>query len=145
MGTQRFHLTAAVYALFRAKENILLLKRKNTGYEDGNYGLVAGHLDGGETPIDALIREVQEEAGVTIIKDDITFVHVMHRMCDDGERVGLFFEIYNWKGDIQNNEPDKCEELRWFPITELPTNTIAHVRSAIDEYQKGNFYSERIG
>ncbi len=39
-------------------------------------------------------------------------------------------------------EPDKCDALRWFPLTNLPDNMIEHIRYALDEYLKGNFYSE---
>lgn len=142
---QHFQITPAVYVFLRDGENVLLLKRKNTGYEDGNYGLVAGHLDGGESASDALIREAMEEAGIEISKSDLDFVHVMHRILDDGERIDMFFEAHKWTGDIKNMEPHKCEELKWFLINKLPANTIAHVRSAIDKYQERKFYSEFVG
>lgn len=46
---QRFKLILSVYLIFERDGKVLLLKRQNTGYEDGNYGLVAGHADGNES------------------------------------------------------------------------------------------------
>jgi 8-oxo-dGTP pyrophosphatase MutT (NUDIX family) len=54
---ERFKLIAAVYVLFVRDGMVLMLRRANTGYEDGNYGLVAGHVDGNETLKEAAIRE----------------------------------------------------------------------------------------
>lgn len=45
---------------------VLLVKRCDTGFEDGNYGPVGGHLDGGESIRQAAIRECREEIGVEI-------------------------------------------------------------------------------
>ena len=64
--SDRFKLIAAVYLLFRRGDEILLLLRANTGYEDGKYGLVSGHVDGDEPLAAAAAREAREEAGVEI-------------------------------------------------------------------------------
>jgi 8-oxo-dGTP diphosphatase len=138
--SDRFKLIAAVYLLFRRSEEILLLLRANTGYEDGNYGLVSGHLDGDETLAAAAVREAREEAGVEIDPADLALRTVMHRRQDD-ERVEFFFEPSRWRGEVRNMEPDKCAALRWFPIEALPDNTIPYIREAIARYREAVPYS----
>jgi ADP-ribose pyrophosphatase YjhB (NUDIX family) len=68
---EKFKLIASVYLLFVKDDKILLLRRCNTGYEDGNYGLVAGHLDAHESLTQAAIREAKEESGVDINPEDL--------------------------------------------------------------------------
>jgi 8-oxo-dGTP pyrophosphatase MutT (NUDIX family) len=65
-NNERFKLIPSVYALFIRDGKILLSRRFQTGFEDGNYGLPAGHADGRETFREALQREVREEVGVEI-------------------------------------------------------------------------------
>lgn len=139
--TNRFKLIASVYLLFIKDNKILLLRRKNTGYEDGNYGLVAGHLDENESLTHGAIREAKEESGVDINPKDLEVKTTMHRRQKD-ERVDFFFEVKKWSGEIVNTEPEKCDDLRWFPLDNLPSNIIPYIKQAIECSRKGIVYSE---
>ena len=129
----RARFPATVHLLFLRENQILLLRRFNTGYRDGEYSVPAGHLDGNETVIAAAAREAEEETGVQIDADDILFSSVMHRTEDD-ERVDFFVRIAKWNGEPVNAEPDKCDELRWMSVNDLPLNTIPYVRQAIQNH-----------
>jgi len=137
----KFKMIASVYLLFRQGENILLSRRFNTGYEDDKYGLVAGHVDEGESLLQAAAREAKEEAGVAIQPNHLIFKTAMHRRQND-IRVDFFFEPSEWSGEPTNAEPDKCSGLQWFPVDNLPENTIPYIRQAIECSQKGIPYSE---
>lgn len=135
----RFTAKVAVHLLLMREGQVLLLRRYNTGYEDGNYSVVAGHLDGDEEVRAAMIREAQEEAGITIDQADIAVVGVMHRRSDD-ERIDFFLAASRWAGEIRNREPHKCDQLAWFPLDDLPSNVIPYVRRALENYRSGTFY-----
>ena len=121
---------------------ILLQRRFQTGFEDGNYGVPAGHLDGGETARAGGAREVGEEIGITIDPNDLTVVHVMHRKAANDERIDFFMTATKYAGTIINNEPNKCDDLQFFPLDDLPSNIVQYVRLAIEAYRRGEFYSE---
>lgn len=131
----------AVHLFFIQDDKILLLRRFNTGYEDGNYSVVAGHVDAGETVTQAAVREAHEEAGVRIQPGALQVIHVMNRKSFD-ERIDFFVRVTAWEGEIRNMEPEKCDDLSWFALASLPTNLIPYVRAAIQNYQQGSFYSE---
>src|SRR5687768_4567724 len=94
-----------VHLFFFREDQILLLRRFNTGYRDGEYSVPAGHLDGNETVIGAGMREAEEEVGVKLEADDMIFSSVMHRTEDD-ERVDFFVHVHKWLGEPFNAEPD---------------------------------------
>jgi len=131
--------------LFLIKNNkILLLRRFNTGYEDGNYGVVAGHVDKGESFTQCMTREAEEEAGVILEPENLKVAHIMHRNCgEDNERVDAFFIAEKWDGKIEIKEPDKCDDLSWFDLDNLPNNVIPYIKQAIDCIRNKTFYSER--
>jgi ADP-ribose pyrophosphatase YjhB (NUDIX family) len=131
-----------VYLLLIEKEQIFLLRRYNTGYEDGKYSLPAGHLEEGESAAEGLLREVREEIGLELDPETIDLVHVMHRREDD-IRVDLFFTGSSREGEPHNAEPEKCDEAGWFPLDGLPDTTISYIREAIQAWQGNIIYSER--
>ena len=124
----RFPVT--VHLFFLCENQILISRRFNTGFRDGEYSVPAGHLDGGETVMEAGVREAKEEVGVELNVNDMVFSSVMHRIEDD-ERVDFFVHVHKWQGEPFNAEPDKCDDLRWVEINNLPANTVPYVKHAL--------------
>ncbi len=131
----------AVHLFFLRNGEVLMLRRFQTGWEDGNYSVVAGHVEASETVTQAVIREAEEEVGVCLTPDQVNVVHVMHRKSDD-ERIDFFLTVDNWRGVITNREPHKCDELEWYPLGTLPATTIPYVRYALGCFQRGVRFSE---
>lgn len=141
MSGGRFRAIVAVHLFLVRGDSVLLLRRANTGYEDGNYSVPAGHLEGGETARAACMREAFEETGIQLIEPDLTFALVMHRQAET-ERIDFFFSATQWQGEPANHEPDKCDELRWVLLSELPLNTVPYVRQAFEAWRAGTRYAE---
>ncbi len=137
----RARFPATVHLFFFRENQILLLRRFNTGFRDGEYSVPAGHLDGGETVRDAGVREGEEEVGVRIDAGDLVFSTVMHRIEDD-ERVDFFFTVDTWEGEPFNAEPEKCDEVRWVEMDALPPNTVPYVRQALANHRNGIPFDE---
>lgn len=137
----RTKFPVTVHLLFFREDQVLLLRRFNTGYADGQYSVPAGHLDGGETVMAAAARESEEETGLRIDLEDMVFSSVVHRM-EEEERVDFFVHVRQWQGEPANTEPDKCDELRWVNVNELPDNTVPYVQKAIQNHRAGIVFHE---
>lgn len=127
----------AVYLMltrFYPEEEYLLALRKNTGYQDGKWELPAGHVDPGELPREAMVREAKEELGISIKPNDLYLKHTSYRPIHDktGNRIDLVFHTRYWTNKPTICEPDKCAGLRWFLYSALPKNTVPHVRKFIE-------------
>ena len=130
----RARFPTTVQLFFFRENQILLLRRFNTGFRDGEYTVPAGHMDGGETVMQAAIREGKEEVGVDIAEQNMTFSTVMHRI-EDEERVDFFVQVHKWEGEPFNAEPDKCDDVRWVELNALPDNPVPYVRQALNNHQ----------
>jgi ADP-ribose pyrophosphatase YjhB (NUDIX family) len=138
---ERFKLVPETHLLLVRDDRILLLRRCNTGYEDGKYSVIAGHMDGAETARAAICREALEEAGIELTPDDLAFAQVVHR-ADRDERVSFFFSAERWRGEPRNLEPHKADDFRWFPLERLPDDMVPYVRGAIERWRAGALYGE---
>jgi len=139
----RAKFPVTVHLFFINENQILLLRRFNTGFRDGEYSVPAGHMDGGETVMQAAVREAEEEVGVHLEERDMAFATVMHRIEGD-ERVDFFLFVHKWDREPFNAEPDKCDDLRWVNLTQLPENIVPYVRQALANHLAGVSFDEYI-
>ena len=139
---EKFKCYAAAYLVLVKGGQVLLLRRYQTGYADGMYSLIAGHLDGGETAKQCIIREAAEEAGIAVREEDLEVVHVMHRRSPPREYFDMYLRAEKWTGEIANKEPHKCDDLSWHALDDLPASLLPDVKSALEHIQKQIPYSE---
>ncbi len=139
---ERFRAFVAAYLVLSKDKQVLLSRRFNTGYQDGKYSLVAGHLDGGETAQQCIIREALEEIGITLNLEHLKVVHVMHRIAPDREYFDIYVYATEWSGDISNVEAEKCDELKWCLMDRLPENILPEVKFALENIKKNVHYSQ---
>jgi ADP-ribose pyrophosphatase YjhB (NUDIX family) len=137
----RFKMIVAVHLLLVEDTKVLLARRYKTGYEDGNYSVPAGHVEENESCIDALVREAKEEIDISIHPSDLSLAHVMHRKTDR-ESIDFFFICHRYEGIPTIHEPDKCDDIKWVEMAQLPKNTIDYIRQAINCYTLGQDYSQ---
>jgi 8-oxo-dGTP pyrophosphatase MutT (NUDIX family) len=130
---------SAVHLFFIQDQQVLLSCRANTGYMDGYFSAVAGHLEPGETVVQTAMREAYEEVGLTLLPEDIEVIQVMHRR-DGDERIDFFVRVHAWEGEIRNAEPEKCDKLAWFPLDALPENTVPYICQGLHNYRQGVWF-----
>ena len=123
MKNERYKMPVTVQVmLFNKNNEVLLLKRHSTGFNDGLYGFVGGHVEKNEQIVDAAIREVKEEIGVDINRENLYFKSVLNRKISKNiAYVDFVFMTKKWKGSINNMEPEKCSELVWADLNNLPS------------------------
>lgn len=118
---------SAVHMLIIKDNKLLIQKRKGSKLLPGYYALPAGHIDEGENQYDALVREAQEELGISIDIKNIINSYVVLRRNNfeiDGKTlepyIDYYFEIKEYEGIPKIIEEDKCDELIWADINNLP-------------------------
>ncbi|MBF7737494.1 MAG: hypothetical protein K0Q46_1842 [Rhodococcus erythropolis] len=146
--TDQFALVPAVYVMFRRsnpaqRPEVLLQLREGTGFMDGYWAhAAAGHVELGESALDAAVREAAEELGVELLSSELKPLTVLHRRHAEGfdpvdHRVDFFYECRAWSGEPRRMEPLKSADLRWWPVDELPEKLVDHERFVIEAHHAG--------
>jgi 8-oxo-dGTP diphosphatase len=110
---------------------VLLGKRKNAHGHD-MWAPPGGHLEYGESWHECAHREVLEETGLQLSNSE--FFAVTNDVFDEQKHyVTIFMKADYPGGPVQNLEPDKCYEWRWFEIDQLPDNLFLPLRNLLNE------------
>ncbi|HTW96359.1 MAG TPA: NUDIX hydrolase [Candidatus Methylomirabilis sp.] len=98
---------------------ILMINRTNFPF---GWAIPAGHVDTGETPEQAVIRETKEEVNLNIIKMRLVGQEFLSwNKCSRGTTGHEFsiFEVLSWQGKIKG-EADEMNDWRWIKKNKLP-------------------------
>ncbi len=140
--TSRFQVVPAAYVVLRRAGQVLLQLRSGTGYRDGHWACAAaGHVEAGESVVEAALREAREEIGVRIAAADLVPLCAIHRTHGNGnpvdERVDFFFTCTRFEGSPRLLEQHKSADLRWFDLDALPDPVVPHERRVLDLLRAG--------
>ncbi len=140
---EREKFLSSIYLIIKnEKGEILLQRRQGTKLWPGYLALPARHIDEGENAYEVAIREAKEELGIEIKIENIIDTFVVNRKNKSlPPYYDVYFEISRYLGEIKINEPEKCSELVWFGIDNLPEDMIDFEKEAMLKNKKGIKFS----
>ena len=113
--TETVELT--VLCLIEDGNRILLQNRVKKDWQ--GYALPGGHVEPGESFVDAVIREMKEENGLTIL--DPRLVGVKQFPLENGRYVVLLFKATQWSGNLISSEEGQMEWIKYSDLSKVKT------------------------
>ncbi len=113
--TENVELT--VLCLVEDGNKILLQNRIKKDWQ--GYALPGGHVEPGESFVDAVIREMKEETGLTVI--DPKLAGVKQFPIENGRYVVLLFKATKWTGNLISSDEGQMEWIEYQGLPEIKT------------------------
>ena len=113
--TENVELT--VLCLIEDGDRLLLQNRIKEDWQ--GYTLPGGHVEPGESFVDAVIREMKEETGLTVIEPRL--VGVKQFPIKDGRYVVLLFKAEKWSGELVSSAEGQMEWIAYSSLSEVNT------------------------
>ena len=117
------------------KGNVLLQLRK----DNKTWATHGGSIELDERVEDAMIREIQEEIGLTVLEYELLNIYSgpeHHNIYPNGDEVSCIDIVYychKFEGEIQLQE-DEVLNVQWFHRDDLPGNIGQNVRKWLNDY-----------
>lgn len=128
---EKFHVGINVFVV---KDRQLLLGKRRNVYGAGTWGLPGGHLEVGEAMEEAAGRELKEETGLQA--ETLKFANLVNDKDKDQHYLQIGFVAEDFQGEPTVEEPDRCEEWRWFEIDNLPQEIFPAHKKQIELFFK---------
>ena len=109
------NIEASVGIIFNESFQLLMAERPQSKTWSGWWEFPGGKIEKGETPLEALKRELKEEIGISVIDAEKWIVRKY--AYEDYEVILHFYKVTQWSGNIEAKEEQK---ISWV----LPDNNI---------------------
>ena len=130
----RLNVIPSVFTAIIKDGHVLLIRRANTGWMDGYYDLPAGHLEDQEHLKEGAVRELKEETGLIARTANLKLIHVhQNHHQPEAPHYGYIFLASKWSGEPLLVEPEKSDDINFFPLDKLPAKITPYVRAALGE------------
>lgn len=139
----RQNFLAAVYLIItNEKDEVLLQRRQGTSLWPNFLALPAGHIDDTENAYETAYRTAKEELDIIITREDIADSFVVNRRNKSLQSYfDVYFKVSSYEGTAKINEPEKCSELKWVDLNNLPADMINYEVDALTSWKKGIYFS----
>ncbi len=127
-------MRAVVAALILRGNEVFICQRKAGTAMGLQWEFPGGKIEPGETPEEALRRELEEELGIQA-RIGPFIADVQHNYRNGGSIHLRFFAVHHFKGEFQNRV---FEDMRWAELRDLPAyNFLAADRKFIRDLAQG--------
>ena len=116
-----FEHQVVVGVLARTEAVLLGLRSATRRAYPGVWDLPGGHVEPGESTVDALARELREELGIEAVVEPAALFRI-----ESGDLRLDAHLVPEWSGRITNAAPDEHDELRFIDVQEFPRLKFAH-------------------
>lgn len=97
-----------------------ILVQKRSKRKGGTYGLTSGHVNEGESSIHGIIRELKEELGIIVKKNEIKLIY-----SEVSEQNDVIYDLYYLKKDCETSnmilQKEEVEKVMWLSVEEVQT------------------------
>ena len=113
------------------------LIQKRSVQKGGKYASTGGHAKTGETSIQAMMTEINEELSLNANEDEL---HLVYSGREDEDKI--FFDLYYMKKDFSTNslilQKEEIESVKWMTVDEIKQliSTNEFLDSNVDEFYK---------
>lgn len=142
-GIDHIGVGGGVLILNDKGETLLMKRGKKVRNESGWWSKPGGGVEYGENAIDAMKREIKEELDIDIDVWGYTS-HTDHIITKEKQHwIAFNYVAYIASGKPKNMEPEKCDEIAWFALDQLPKKTTQTTREPINDYLCGRYIDLR--